>query len=264
MEEDEWYTEITPDFLKDNDWLKRLLSGRTNAVADETFKVATGNVWREMNDQTTARYLDRLLNMADVIGMQELITVREQAMATKAAEREGMNWFIANENGIAWNPERFKRISSNGYLLSPAIQGERERTASRVVLQDTITSKILCVFNTHLTPQAWTKKPHFRRHWERQVETLGAHIRQSIQHCDGLVLMGDMNGDYRRQAIKTSFRNNLAVGMIQDTSLQGTFGSALYDYIMHNRNGKLKKQTATVRGTASDHDSVIVKYKWSD
>jgi endonuclease/exonuclease/phosphatase family metal-dependent hydrolase len=184
-------------------------SGSAEA-AGTTVSVATWNVGAENTRNVGAEVKD-LMRFADVIGIQELSgselsSVRQTVTCASCAYA---GYFSPDKEPIVWKKSKFKLLDSGTILVSPRtfVGGTRPYVAKRYInwvkLQDRASGQQFYFINQHAVSGAQrdgrprSDRPERVELYRKHMEKLTALINQKKQEGKPVLIVGDLNSDYR-------------------------------------------------------------------
>jgi hypothetical protein len=229
------------------------------------FKTATINVKSNplMSQDKVRHDVRRAAQSAGLIGWNEISPNRY----FEAIKNLGPNWghYMPHDGGlripnpISWKKSVWQKVGE-GFIRTHhgLAKVSPNRYITWVKLKRRGTDEKIVRINTHLVSGAWGKHKATtawrREHWKIHMEKL----RHLVAHFKAQGLTVIVGGDFNRDSFKV-----LGNQVAYDNKLNvGTHGRSTYDYLMHVRDGHLKKLGVRVdHGYASDHDAVVGRYE---
>jgi endonuclease/exonuclease/phosphatase family metal-dependent hydrolase len=186
-------------------------AGSGNAeAAGTTVSVATWNVGHE-NTRNVGAEVKELMRSADVIGIQELhgpeLSSVRQSVTCASCDYAG--YFSPEKEPIVWKKSKFKLLDSGTILVSPRtfVGGTRPYVAKRYInwvkLQDRASGQQFYFINQHAVSGAQrdgrprSDRPERVELYRKHMEKLTALINQKKQEGKPVLIVGDLNSDYR-------------------------------------------------------------------
>lgn len=230
------------------------------------FRTATINVKSnpEMSQAKVRHDVRRAAASAGLIGWQEMAPDRYR----EAIRNLGPQWshYLPRDGGleipvpISWKNEVWKKEDAGFVRTHGGKAGiSPNRYITWVKLKHRESGQEVVRINTHLVSGAWSKDrkpetPWRREMWNTHMRKLEEVVARFEKQGVAVVIGGDFNRDsYRVLGRDVAYDND---------RFEGTHGRSTLDYLMHSRNGQLRRLGGRVQdGYASDHDAVIARYK---
>ncbi|MCC6333853.1 MAG: peptidoglycan-binding protein [Myxococcales bacterium] len=245
--------------------LSRLLglglpASKPGAGSEDAFDVVSMNVKANplMSQDKVRHDVRRAAKSGELIGWQEIGPERYR---DAIRDLKGFSHFMPKglETPISWKTSEFKLLDSGVERMHGGLAGvSPHRQVAWVKLQNKQTGEVMIHMNTHLVSGAWNSKtqpsdPWRKAMWKRHIEKLGRLIERFEKQGYPVTISGDFNRNHFKV---------LGDKVVYASGLRGgTHGRSTLDYVMHTRNGGLKKLSTHIdRRYASDHNAVIVRY----
>ncbi|MFT3714213.1 MAG: hypothetical protein QM817_41650 [Archangium sp.] len=230
-----------------------------------TFRTVNINVKSnpEMSQKAVVHDVRRASHAGSLIGWNEISPARY----FKAIRNLGPEWghYMPHDGGlhipnpISWKKDQWK-LEDAGFVKTHP--GKAKVSPNRYItwakLKNKASGQEIVRINTHLVSGAFSHGHRPTTEWRQKM--WATHMRKLdalVKKFEDKGLTVIVGGDFNRDSFKV-----MGNRMAYDNKLNvGTHGRSTYDYLMHSKNGHLRRIGGRVMGNyASDHDAVVARY----